>query len=49
MRWERAFAYVEPDFAKPGTSFEVQMLGQLRPATVMADPLYDPGNERPRA
>ena len=44
-----AFAYVEPDFAKPGTSFEVQMLGQLRPATVMADPLYDPGNERPRA
>jgi dimethylglycine dehydrogenase len=44
-----AFAYVEPDYAAPGTRFEVRMLGHARQATVMADALYDPGNERPRA
>ena len=43
-----AFAYVEPAFAAPGTSFEVPLLGQSRKATVLAEPLYDPANERMR-
>ncbi len=44
-----AFAYVEPAYKAPGTTFEIQLLGQRRTATVMADAAYDPGNERPRA
>ena len=43
-----AFAYVEPAFAAPGTSLEVPLLGQSCKATVLAEPLYDPGNERMR-
>lgn len=44
-----AFAYVEPAYAAPGTSLEVRLLGRSYKATVMAEPLYDPRNERPRA
>ena len=43
-----AFAYVEPAFAAPGTSLEVPLLGHARKATVLAEPLYDPANERMR-
>jgi len=43
-----AFAYVEPSFSTPGTSFEVRLLGRSYKATVMAEPLYDPLNERMR-
>ena len=43
-----AFAYVEPSFSTPGTSFEVQLLGRSYKVTVMAEPLYDPLNERMR-
>lgn len=43
-----AFAYVQPDAAKPGTELEVMVLGTRRPALVLAEPVYDPGNERPR-
>ena len=43
-----AFAYVEPPFSSPGTSFEVRLLGRSYKATVMAEPLYDPQNLRMR-
>jgi dimethylglycine dehydrogenase len=44
-----AFAYVESGFEAPGTRLEVELLGDRRPATVLAAPVYDTGNERPRA
>ena len=42
------FAYVKPQYAKPGTELEVMVLGKRRPARVLADAAYDPQNERPR-
>lgn len=44
-----AFAYVESGFEAPGTRLEVELLGDRRPATVLAAPVYDPASERPRA
>ncbi len=44
-----AFAFVEPDLAAPGTELEVAILGRRRGATVLAEPVYDPGNERLKA
>ena len=44
-----AFAYVEPKYAQAGTAFEIDILGRRRAATVQAEPLYDPKNERLRA
>ena len=44
-----AFAFVEPEFAIPGTNLEVAILGRRCTAQVIADPLYDPQNERLRA
>ena len=43
------FAYVEPCLAAPGTMFSIDVLGEPRAATVLAEPVYDPGNERLRA
>ncbi|MEM7223180.1 MAG: FAD-dependent oxidoreductase [Pseudomonadota bacterium] len=43
------FAYVEPAFTAPGSRFDVVVLGERRKATVLADPVYDPANERLRA
>ena len=43
------FAYVEPHLAAPGTTFAIDVLGEPRRATVLAEPVYDPGNERLRA
>ena len=43
------FAYVEPAFTAPGSSFELDILGERRKATVLAEPIYDPANERLRA
>lgn len=43
------FAYVEPAFAEPGGTFEIDILGSRRRATVLAEPAYDPKNERLRA
>ena len=40
-----AFAYVEPAYTTPGTSFEVRLLGRSHKATDMAEPLYDPLTE----
>ncbi len=43
-----AFAYVEPEYAKPGSSFDIAILGARRRATVEAQPLYDPKNSKLR-
>ena len=43
------FAYVEPASAAPGSRFQVMILGEPRDATVLAEPVYDPKNERLRA
>ncbi len=44
-----AFAFVEPEFSAPDTELEISILGRRRAAQVVADPLYDPRNERLRA
>ena len=44
-----AFAYVEPAYVAPGTAFDVEILGERRKASVIAQPAYDPENERLRA
>ncbi|MEM7140109.1 MAG: FAD-dependent oxidoreductase [Actinomycetota bacterium] len=38
------FVYVHPDYEEPGSTFELDMLGTRRTATVLADPAYDPAN-----
>ena len=43
------FAYVEPGLAAPGSAFEIDLLGAPRAAKVLAEPAYDPRNERLRA
>ncbi len=43
------FAYVEPQFAKPGSGFEVAVMGDRRTATVLGEPAWDPNNERLQA
>jgi len=43
-----AFAYVKPNAAPPGTALEVVIMGQPRPARVLAEPAYDPHNRRPK-
>ena len=43
------FAYVEPELAEPGSTFDVYLLGERRKATVLAEPVWDPSNERLRA
>ena len=44
-----ALAYVSAAKAVPGTRLQVNVLGQMRSATVHAEPLYDPKNEKLRA
>lgn len=44
-----AFAYVDGQHAEPGTALEVLILGDARPATVLAGPVFDPANETLRA
>jgi dimethylglycine dehydrogenase len=43
-----AFIYVEPQYAAPGSTFDVEILGHRCPAKVLAEPVYDPKNERLR-
>jgi dimethylglycine dehydrogenase len=42
------FAYVEPAFADPGCTIDIEILGDLRTATVLADPIWDAANDRLR-
>ena len=44
-----AFAYVTPAYAKPGSTFEIQLMGDKRSATVLDGPAYDPRSEKTRA
>jgi dimethylglycine dehydrogenase len=44
-----AFACVDPQYAEPGSSFEILLQGELRRATVLAAPAYDADNARMRA
>ena len=44
-----AFAYVKPHAAEPGTRLEVFMNETWRPARVLGEAAYDPGNILPRA
>ncbi len=43
-----AFAYLAPEHGVPGTELEVRVLGDLRPARVLAEPIYDPAGARLR-
>ncbi len=43
------FVYVNADHEAPGTTFELDLLGHRRIATVLVEPAYDPGNARLRA
>jgi dimethylglycine dehydrogenase len=44
-----ALAYVKSEKAVPGASVAVELLGEMRPAVIHTEPLYDPKNERPRS
>ena len=44
-----AFVYVAPEFEAPGSTFELDLLGERRVATVLAEPAYDPTNIAPRS
>lgn len=44
-----AFAYVRPDLTTAGTRLDVELLGSRHGARVLAEPVYDPANERMRA
>ncbi|MBF0111271.1 MAG: aminomethyl transferase family protein, partial [Desulfamplus sp.] len=41
-----ALGYIAPEFAVHGTKLEVEILGRMRAAEIVAMPLYDPKNER---
>ncbi len=43
-----ALGMVRPDLAVPGTELEIEILGKLYPATVIADSPFDPKQERLR-
>jgi dimethylglycine dehydrogenase len=44
-----ALAYVNPEFAAPNSTFDIEILGNRCPAKVLAEPAYDPKNERLRS
>jgi dimethylglycine dehydrogenase len=44
-----AFAYVDPEFALPGSIFDIEILEERHLATVLAEPVYDPRNVRLRS
>ena len=44
-----AFAYVDPGYDAPGSVFDIEILGERRRATVLAEAAWDPRNERLRA
>lgn len=43
------FAFVDTGYVAPGSNFEVELLGKMHKATVLAEPVYDPKSERLRA
>ena len=49
VRKSLAFACVPTEFSAAGSVFDVLIQGETRPATVLAEPAFDPGNLRMRA
>lgn len=43
-----ALGYVDAAFAQPDTELEITIIGQRSPATVSAEPMFDPTHEQPR-
>ncbi|MXZ81277.1 MAG: aminomethyltransferase, partial [Gammaproteobacteria bacterium] len=43
------FAYVEPQYSAPGSRFDILLIDEIRKAKVLEEPVWDPGNLRPRA
>jgi dimethylglycine dehydrogenase len=46
VRRSLAFAFVEPEYARPGAALDVLVLGEARRARVLAEAAYDPANRR---
>jgi len=44
-----AFVYVPPEYAAPGTTFDIEILGHRHLAKVLAEAAYDPQNKRLRS
>jgi dimethylglycine dehydrogenase len=44
-----AFIYVPPQYAAPGTTFDIEILSHRCPARVLAEAAYDPQNKRLRS
>lgn len=44
-----AYAYLPPALAHPGQKLEIEYFGQRLPATVIAEPAFDPDGQRVRA
>ena len=44
-----ALGFVRPDLAAPGTEVEIEILGNRKPATIIAESPYDPDNAALRA
>jgi dimethylglycine dehydrogenase len=43
------FVFVDPEYAEPGTTFDIQILGRRCAAKVLAEAAYDPQNIRLRS
>ena len=43
------FAYVDPGYPEPGATFDVEVLGKRRRATVLSQPVRGPDNTRLRS
>jgi dimethylglycine dehydrogenase len=43
-----ALGFVPPDMIAEGAEFEIEILGEMRPATLVTEPLFDPKGERMR-
>ncbi len=41
-----AFAYVQPHYAVPGSTFDIIILGERRRSMLLSEPVYDPENLR---
>jgi dimethylglycine dehydrogenase len=44
-----AFVFVRPEYAAPGTTFDIEILGHRRQSKVLAEAAYDPENKRLRS
>ncbi len=44
-----ALGYVPTVLAKDGEAFEIELLGEMKPAKIVAEPLYDSTGERMRS